>query len=213
MVSAMLGMLAELAQYQPAFPQPNERPEQALERVRPLIVVLLDGSLDVAQSDLFFALAARRRAGIVLFGGQGNEEVASQAGARGIPWLEIPTDVQRLRSALEMAATTDWWRRSDHRRSPNEGRPGPAAERAEDGTIVYVDGDGHRWLVYDRRGHDRRQAGEASDTAEGSAALLGHVRIFVAEDGESRLCEMLDGEAESFTAEALASQFARASRV
>ncbi|HEU4641184.1 MAG TPA: hypothetical protein VFS44_01930 [Gemmatimonadaceae bacterium] len=217
LIAALLGMLAEMAHYDPIFPAPDERPEDALLRVRPLLVVLLEGSLDAARSDLFFAQAAKRRVGVALFGRRGSAPtLAPLAEARGIPWLEVPTDAAQFRRVLETAATSGWWRRGgDRRRAPAGRREEPATERAPDGTLVYLDPEGCRWLVYDRRGGERRQ-GERRGTPEPgeheSAAAEPDVRMFVSERGEVWRCALATGELEDRTVGALARQLARAVR-
>ena len=55
MVAALVGLLLDPDQFDPAFPLPRERPEDALSRVRPPLVLVLDCDLDAARSDLFFA--------------------------------------------------------------------------------------------------------------------------------------------------------------
>jgi hypothetical protein len=57
-IAALLGMLLELEAYEPVYPEPDERYEDAIRRVRPPLVVVLDGESEEARSDLFFARAA-----------------------------------------------------------------------------------------------------------------------------------------------------------
>lgn len=214
LIAALLGMLAEMAQYNPIFPEPDERPADALRRVRPLLVVLLEGSLEAAQSDLFFAQAAKRRVGVALFGRRGGAPaLASLALRRGIPWLEVPTDPEQFRRLLDSAATSDWWRRGpERRRTRSERRTMPGTERAPDGTLVYHDQDGVRWFVYDRRSAERRR-GERREGEGDAAAPARDVRLFVREDGETRRCVLdEEEELEDLTPAVLARQLARATR-
>ncbi|HUQ83636.1 MAG TPA: hypothetical protein VM076_20960 [Gemmatimonadaceae bacterium] len=213
MVAALLGMLAEMARYTAAFPMPHERPEDALRRVRPVLVVLLDESLDAARSDLFFAHAASHRIGLALFGdGAGAPALAARALQRGIPWLEVPADLEAFQRTLTQAATSRWWRSAADRRQETRGpRTSSATERAEDGTLVYLDTDGHRWLVYDRRGTDRRGGDRRSSGSTASVTdTQSGLRIFVRDDGESRRCELDRDEVADHTPAALARQLARA---
>lgn len=209
LVGALLGMLAEVAQYAPAFPEPHERPEDALARVRPLVVVLLDGSLEAARSDLFFALAAKRRVGIVIFDAHGHApELAALALRRGIPWLEMPSNAAALRRVLDAAVSSRWWRGDGERRqAQRRQRATPGAERGPDGRLVYLDGEGRRWFVYDRRAGDRRR-GERREEHEWEST-----RIFVRDDGESRSCVVNERELDDVTPSALGGQLARATRV
>ncbi|HEX6536835.1 MAG TPA: hypothetical protein VF041_19770 [Gemmatimonadaceae bacterium] len=211
LIAALLGMLAEMAQYDPIFPEPNERPEDALLRVRPPLVVLLEGTLEATRSDLFFAQAAKRRVGIALFGGRGSASVlAPIAVPHGIPWVELPTDPAEFRRVLDAAAESSWWRRgAERRRATRERRATQGEVRPPDGTPVYLDRDGARWFVYDRRSGERRRR----ERRGGPVAPEPAVRYFVREDGETRSCTVEDGELTDFTQAGLARQFARALRV
>src|SRR6476469_5817107 len=66
-IAALLGLLLELEDYEAVFPRPDERPEDAIARLRPPLIVLLDGTLDTAHSDLFHVRAAARGSRVVLF--------------------------------------------------------------------------------------------------------------------------------------------------
>jgi hypothetical protein len=66
-IAALIGMLLEMEDFEPEFAQPDERPEDALSRLRPPLVIVIDCGLDAARSDLFFARAAAARARVVLF--------------------------------------------------------------------------------------------------------------------------------------------------
>src|SRR5256885_1985747 len=66
-LAALIGMLLELEDYDPVFAEPGERPEDAIRRLRPPLIVMLDGEIDAASSDLFYARAAASGARVVLF--------------------------------------------------------------------------------------------------------------------------------------------------
>ena len=153
MALALLGLLVELANYTPTFAEEGERPEDALARARPMLVVLIDDTLEAARSDVFFAHAAHHRAPIAIFPGRtSGRELMTRIGERGIPYFEIPTAASDLGRVIRTAASTTWWKRSGDRRAL------PAAERADEGGLFFVDRAGRRWQVHDRRGSDRRQA-------------------------------------------------------
>ena len=195
--AALLGMFVELASYLPAFAQADERPEEAVARVRPLAVVLLDGSLEEARSDLFFAVAARARVGVAIFGAQrAPREISPHASARGVPAFAFPTSVADLERMLRQARATRWWARAAERR---RARPMPFVELGAEGELLYHDHDGRRWNVYDRRGGDRRRAEPAPVE-----------RVFVSETGEIRTCQLAVGEAAARDPDQLAAQLARA---
>lgn len=107
LVAALVGMLLEPASWEPAFPLPGERPEDALARLRPPVVLLLDGEHAAARSDLFLARVQRARAGLVLFTppphvpGTGIAESAARV--RGVPCVAMPVDRGALTRAIEAA--------------------------------------------------------------------------------------------------------------
>lgn len=205
---ALLGMLVEMASFIPAFAAPGERPEDAMVRVRPSLVVLLDDSLDAVRSDVFFARAAQRRVALAVFPGKGSRRALKQRiGERGIPWFELPTDASNLASAIRSAAETRWWTRGADRRSL------PAAERPDDGGLFFVDRAGRRWAVYDRRGSDRRQVapGDQHEAIVPDDAA-GVTRMFVS-DGHSLETPLAANEVSAVSAAALEEQFLRATPV
>ena len=212
MIAALLGMFTELAHGTPAFPRPDERPEEALKRVRPLLVVLVDSSLDAARSELFFALAAKRRVGLVIVGdGDRDSRVVALAQPRGIPWLELPADFQEFRQALEAGVDSQWWRRGPDRRHEQRAPRAPlTADRGTDDALVYVDDQGHRWLVYDRRAADRRRGERRAVPDPEAESTERDVRVFIREDGERRSCELAEGEVQDVTPTSLARQLSRA---
>jgi hypothetical protein len=110
--SALLGMLAEIAGFTPAFAEPAEGPEDAVERIRPVFVVLLDASLDAARSDLFFSRAARRGLGIAVLRRPGQQSVlADWAVRRDVPCFEVPSDADQLTRVVEAASACAPWRK------------------------------------------------------------------------------------------------------
>jgi hypothetical protein len=103
-IAALLGMLLELDDYEPVFAAPDEPPHDALARVRPPLVVVLDGELDSASSDVFYARAVASRARVVLFSQPfAAHDVRSMAGARQLPYFELPVDRVALGEAMDLA--------------------------------------------------------------------------------------------------------------
>jgi len=104
LIAALLGMLLELENFDPVFAQPGERPEDALARLRPPLVVVVDGDLEVARSDLFFARATRAQASVVLFSVPGSTfDAETHARERGVRWFAVHSDRAALVRALEQA--------------------------------------------------------------------------------------------------------------
>lgn len=103
-IAALIGLLLELEDYEPVFAQPEERPEDAIGRLRPPLVVMLDGELDASRSDLFYARAAAAGARIVLFTEPvAANEVRAVARARRVPCLVMPVDRVTLGNVLQGA--------------------------------------------------------------------------------------------------------------
>jgi hypothetical protein len=103
-IAALLGMLLELDDYEPVFLAPDERPHDAISRVRPPLVIVLDGELDAASSDLFYARAAASRARVVLFSQPfAAGDVRAVAGERHLPFFELPVDRVALGRAMDVA--------------------------------------------------------------------------------------------------------------
>jgi CheY-like chemotaxis protein len=104
-VAALLGMLLELEQFEPVFATPGERAEDALARVLPPLVILLDGDESLARSDLFFARAAKSRASVVVFTTpRSTPDARASALARGNPWFALPVERRALAQILTEAA-------------------------------------------------------------------------------------------------------------
>ena len=104
MVAALVGLLLDPDRYDPMFPRARERPEDALVRIRPPLVLVLDCDLDAARSDLFYARTTKTRATVVLFGPPGSRaNVVELARVRGVPWVHLPTDRATLTEAIQTA--------------------------------------------------------------------------------------------------------------
>jgi hypothetical protein len=202
LVAALVGMMLELEAYEPTFAGPEESPEDAVTRVRPLFVVLLDGGMDAAGSDLFFARVAKRRVPVVLFAEPAaSADVEELARARGLPCLVLPADRSALARVLRSTGT------GGEPRSGSDRRRAPSAYSAPDGTLIYHDRTGQRWFVYDRRtGSERRSAGRSEPTDQPH-------RAFISESGEEWRFPIARGQPLEATASALEWQLARATRV
>ena len=223
--AALLGLLAESAGYSTAFMEPGEQPDAALVRVHPLFVVLLDGSLHAAGSDLFFGRAARRHVGLAVLRRRGDDTpLAAWARDRDVPCFDIPTGTDQFSRVIEAAVESHWWRSGEDRRSPR-------AERADDGHLTLVDRAGRRWRVYDRRGSDRRASAppevpreaqpdrEKRPRAPGMRARAASAeRVFVSDTGTEWCCsldatELGAASLETLSAAELERQLARATRM
>ncbi len=193
-MAALVGLLLELDKYEPAFALPDELPEEAVRRVRPFLVLLLDGAFDEASSDVFHA----RLKGIpvVLFATPRNEgAVRTLANERNLPWFTMPVDRQTLVRAVREAAASLVTRSGHDRRHPT-------AHRAPDGTLIFRDREGREWQVYDRRAGERRSR---------SAGDNGY-RAFVNHAGEEWWYELAPHEAIENSVDALERQLAAAMR-
>ena len=105
-LAALIGMLLELEHYEPVFAEPDERPEDAIRRLRPPLIVMLDGELDAASSDLFFARATASGARVVLFTEPlAAEELRAVARERRIPCVIMPVDRATLGRVLDKVAS------------------------------------------------------------------------------------------------------------
>jgi hypothetical protein len=192
MTAALVGWYVELATLEPAFAAPGERPADALARVKPLLVVLIDAESHEAVSDLFAARAARREVGLAMFSGASDDAASRDWAQRhGVPFFKLPVDLEAFGRVLDHAARlASVERRVGDRRKP------PAVERAVDGTLRLTDEGGRAWYVYYRRGGNRR----AADA----------YRAFVSDDGVELRAALSDDEFSSREARALIQQLARA---
>ena len=103
-IAALIGMLLELEGYEPVYAAIGERAEDALSRVRPPLVVVLDGGLDAARSDLFYARALSSQAKVVLFGEPfAAEDVRAMARERRVPYFAMPVDRATLGGVMARA--------------------------------------------------------------------------------------------------------------
>ena len=196
MAGALLGMLVELSQLEPVFADPSERPEDALARHLPVLVIVTDGDIDTFKSDLFIARAQHRGIGVVVFGRASTDGAREWAKERGLPYLELPTDSEAFGRILDQATRQD--RRS---RLVGDRRRPPHTERSADGTLILQAESGERWYVYDRRGGERRGTGQL---------LSESYRAFVNQDGVERRVALEPHEFMEKTPDALQQQLARA---
>jgi len=174
MTAALLGMLVELAQLEPVFAEPSERPEDALNRLVPILVVIADGDVDAFTSDLFVARAQHRGIGVIVFGigKRGRRQPPEWARQRGLPYLELPTDAEQFGRILDQAIRQD--RRS---RLAGDRRSSAHVERAVDGTLIFHAESGERWYVYDRRSGERRRTPEQAAIEESYRAFVNQAGV------------------------------------
>ena len=192
LVAALLGMLLELEKYEPAFARPDESPEDAVRRARPFHILVLDGSLDDARSDVFHARL--KGAPVVLFATPRTEAtVRDVANERRIPWFTMPVERETLGRIVGEALASTVTRSGHDRRHPS-------AHRAADGTLIFRDRNGSEWQVYDRRRGDRRsRSGTSAD-----------YRAFVNDVGEEWWYQLSTSDVEEETPAALERQLAAA---
>jgi hypothetical protein len=195
MTGALLGMLVELAQLEPVFANPDERPEDAVTRLLPLLVVMADGDVDRFRSDLFLARAQHRGIGVVVFGTTRHPEIESWARERGLQYLRLPTDAEIFGRLLDQAT------RQERRGRLSGDRRAARIERAVDGTLILQTGTGERWYIYDRRTGERRR-----NEQQGAESY----RVFVNQDGVELRVPLSPHEFRDKTPETLERQLARA---
>ena len=201
LVAGLLGILIELESFEPVFAGFGETPEEALARIKPLSTIFMDGDLEAARSDLFFARAARRGVRVILFRSPVSRvDVQALAEARNIPWTPIPVDRQGL-AALLIGDPSASRRRGDR-------RSGPSATTHPDGTLRFRDRQGRQWTVYDRRSGPRRAEDRSAETIAETDAY----RAFVNEQGEEWRFPLTLDEPRGMTAAALERQLSRARR-
>jgi DNA-binding NtrC family response regulator len=201
-IAALVGLLLELAGHRPVFADTNEQPADALDRQRPIAVILIDAEMDAARSDLFFALTARRSVGVVVYGSESRTRLVGEIAAeRKIPWCTLPASAERLNAAIKTSlgehVALETIRGTDR-------RAGAEATRTADGTHILQDLVGYQWVVYDRRSSGERRVDETAEPRE---------RVFVREDGETRRCDIsVADEMSDDPVSMLQEQLARASQ-
>lgn len=193
MTGALLGMLVELAGLEPVFADSTERPEDALARHIPLLVIVADADVDTVKSDLFLARANHRGIGVVVFGVRNQKDSAAWASERGLQYLQLPTDAEIFGRILDQATRAD--RRS---RLAGDRRHGAHTERGVDGTLIFQAESGERWYVYDRRSGERRQSSSPA------------YRAFVSAEGRELRVPLAPHEFQDKSPETLRLQLARA---
>jgi len=196
MTGALLGMLVELSLLEPVFVEEAERPEDALARHLPLLVIIADGSIDAFTSDLFLARAQHRGIGVIVFGIAKRGDASAWAKERGLPYLELPTDAEAFGRILDQATLQD--RRA---RLAGDRRRPAHTERGVDGTLVFLAESGERWYVYDRRSGERRRYSESAPDS---------YRAFVNQDGVELRVPLEPHEFKDKSPETLQQQLARA---
>lgn len=198
MTAALVGWYVELARLEPAFAAPGERPEEALSRVKPVLVVLIDVESEAAISDLFAARAQKREIGLAVFSGSVDDAVARDWAKRNeLPFFKLPVDLEAFGRVLDQAA-----RAAREDRRVMDRRQGPTTDHAVDGTLLLVDATGRAWYVYDRRGSERRVQAEGHE-----------YRAFVSADGVELRAPLSPAEFAAREPEALMAQLSRAARV
>ena len=90
MIGALLGALVELAGYRPLFADVDERPDAAIERLEPDLV-LLDCELAAAAEDDAYRAAFEAGSRLLLFGSSLTAvETERFAARRGAPCITLP---------------------------------------------------------------------------------------------------------------------------
>ena len=187
LIAALVGSVVELSRFRAAFPRADERPDDALQRVKPLVAILVDAGENEAESDLFLARARKKGVHLMLFGSAATANRRRPwALARQVPVYALPDDVAALTDELRRIASGAG---KSSRTFERRGRPQIL------GPLVFNDRSGKRWSVYDRRSADRRQ--HQVD------------REFVSESGEVRHCHINEAEAAKTSPEELNSQLER----
>src|SRR3954467_190881 len=198
MTAALVGWYVELAKLEPAFAAPGEHPEEALSRVKPILVILIDAHFEEAMSDLLAARATKRGIGIALFGSgsDGDDDVAREWAERhDILFFHLPLDIEAFGRVLDQAA-----RSAAPERRVNARRSTDAVDRAIDGTLLLYDASGRAWYVYDRRAGDRRVSSRP-------------YRACISAEGIERRCELNEPEFAAREPAVLLDQLARSAQV
>jgi hypothetical protein len=190
MTAALVGWYVELTKLEPAFAAPGENPSDAMARVKPLLVILVDAASEDAISDLFAARVTKREIGLAIFSGSSDDEVARDWARRhDLPFFKLPVDLEAFGRVLDQAGRVlPERRRTDRRQSPS-------VSRAIDGTLYLTDDAGRSWYVYDRRAGDRR--------------AVEPYRAFVTPDGQEIRAALSDDEFSARDPGALVAQLAR----
>ena len=191
MTAALVGWYVELAKLEPAFAAPGENPSDALARVKPLLVILVDAASEDAISDLFAARASKREVGLAVFSGSSDDDAAREWARRHeLPFFKLPVDLEAFGRVLDQAGRVlpSTRRKADRRQSPS-------VSRAIDGTLYLTDAAGRSWYVYDRRAAERRSSEP--------------YRAFVTPDGQEIRTVLSDDEFSAREPEALVAQLAR----
>lgn len=190
MIAALLALLIEVAGSEPAFAAPGEDGVAAIERIGSVRAVLVESVVEVARLERLARAAARHGGGVIIFGPEAEaRHIAELSGNHRAAWLIVPPELHHISAAIAAASGT--------RRKPERQQSARMAVVA-DGTAIFTDDAGRRWMVYDRRsGVDRRNR-DAED------------RVFIAEDGEVRQLLVDRGEVPNRTAVALGDQLRRA---
>jgi len=192
MTAALVGWYVDLAKLEPAFAAPGEQPSDALARVKPILVVLVDAASEEAINDLFVARASKRDIGLAIFSGSADDQQPRDLARRhDLPFFRLPVDFEAFGRILDQAA-----RVLPEQRRLADRRQRPTVSRAIDGTLCLTDEIGRAWYVYDRRGSDRR-AGDA-------------YRAFVNAEGEEMRASLSDEEFAAREPAELMAQLARA---
>lgn len=184
MLAALIGSLVETAKLEAAFLRQGELPEQAIDRVRPVLLLLIDVEEGVAESELFLAKANRASIPVALFGSRRALDARRHwIEEREVPAYALPQEIDRFLESLERLRQGKELR-SAGRRAANHVAP----------DHEFRDAKGTRWSVYDRRSGDGRREVD---------------RQFVSETGESRHCMLSRIEAARHSSTDLVAQLQR----
>ena len=189
MTAALVGWYVELSKLEPAFAAPAEQPSDALARVKPLLVVMVDTESEQAINDLFAARAVKRAVGVTVFSGSADHQSGKEwAEQHGFPFFKLPVDLEAFGRVLDQGARIV----PERRLFPDRRQP-VGVSRAVDGTLCLTDEAGRAWYVYDRRGADRRASGpyRAFVSADGEELRAPMTSAQFAEQGPSELIAQL----------------------
>ena len=105
-VGALLADLLELAGYKASFAAADERPEDAVARLRPRTVIV-DCDLPAARGNALHRAAAIHGAAVILFSpGRPWDEVARRAAPHGLPFFALPIRPAALAELAEHSHPT-----------------------------------------------------------------------------------------------------------